>query len=116
MAEVHKYLFDCCSEFAVTPVSSDECASQFAPEGEEEACDDTDLGGPTPLIADMVSLPTNAGTFPVVDYVGPELAAYARAEPPACKEHELAPQLGARLARSCNRVSPEEYSKLVARM
>ena len=100
----------------MTPVSSDECASQFAPEGEEEACADTDLGGPTPLIADMVSLPTNAGTFPVVDYVGPELAAYARAEPPACKEHELAPQLGARLARSCNRAYPEEYAKLVARM
>ena len=116
MAEVHKYLFDCCYDFAVTPVSSDECASQVAPEGEEEAYDDLDLGGPTPLIADMVSLPTNAGTFPVVDYVGPELAAYARAESPACKEHELAPQLCARLERSCHRVSAEEYVKVIARM
>ena len=116
VAEVHKYLFDCCCDFAVTPVSSDECASQVAPEGEEEAYDDLDLGGPTPLIADMVSLPTNAGTFPVVDYVGPELAAYARAESPACKEHELAPQLCARLARSCHRVSAEEYVKVIARM
>ena len=116
VAEVQKYIFDCCYEFAATSESSDECASHFTHEGEDEAYDDADLGGPTPLIADKVSLPTDAGTFPVVDYIGPELAAYAYAEPSACLEHDLIPQLSAKLARSCHRVPAEEYAKLVARM
>ena len=117
VAEVHKYIFDCCYEFAVTPESSDECASHcLLVEDEDEAYDDFDLGGATPLLSDMVSLPAEAGTFPVADYVGSDLAAYANAEPPACKEHELAAQLLARAARSCHRISPQEYAKLVARM
>ena len=117
VAEVHKYIFDCCYEFAVTPEFTDECASRdLFDEDEDEAYDDFDLGGATPLISDLVALPTNAGTFPVADYVGPDLAAYANAEPPACQEHELVPQMLANLASSCNRVSPQEYAKLVARM
>ena len=116
-AEVHSYIFNCCYEFAVTPESPDECASHcIVVEDENEAYDDFDLGGATPLISDMVALPTEAGTFPVADYVGPDLAAYAHAEFPACREHELAPQLLARTAHSCHRISPQEYAKLVARM
>ena len=64
----------------------------------------------------MVALPADGGMFPVADYVGPELAAYAYAEPPACNPDDLMRQLSARLARSCHRVSPTEYAKLVARM
>ena len=54
--------------------------------------------------------------FPVADYVGPDLATYAHAEPQACKEHELAPQILARAAHSCHRISPEEYGELATRM
>ena len=64
----------------------------------------------------MVALPAEGGTFPVADYVGPELAAYANAEPPACREADMVGQLAARLAHSCHRVSPEEYAKIIARM
>ena len=118
VAEVHKYLFDCCYEFAATPQSSDECASHrsFDYEAEGEAYDDFDVSGATDLISDLVALPADGGMFPVADYVGPELAAYAYAEPPACNPDDLARQLSARLARSCHRVSPAEYAKLVARM
>ena len=118
VAEVHKYLFDCCYEFAVTPQSSDECASQRSLncEVEGEACDDFDTCGATDLVSDLVSLPADGGMFPVADYVEPELAAYAYAEPPACNPDDLMRQLSARLARSCHRVSPTEYAKLVARM
>ena len=115
MAEVHKYIFDCCYEFVATPESLDECASQLIVEDDSEAHDECDLGGAAPLISDLVSLPTEAGAFPVAEYVGPELAAYAYADPPACQEHELVPQVLARTARSCHRISPKEYAKLVAR-
>ena len=74
-----RYIFDCCYEFAVTPECPDECASQCAFDGEDEAYDDVDLGVAPPLISDKVALPTDAGTFPVADYVNPELAAYAYA-------------------------------------
>ena len=118
VAEVHKYLFDCCYEFAVTPQSSDECASQRSLncEVEGEACDDFDTCGATDLVSDLVALPADGGMFPVADYVGPELASYAYAEPPACNPDDLMRQLSARLARSYHRVSPTEYAKLVARM
>ena len=49
--------------------------------------------GPTDLIADMVALPDHGGQFPVADFVGPELAAYANAEAPACDEQSLTKQL-----------------------
>ena len=117
VAEVHKYIFDCCFEFAVTPGFSDECASHHLCEDEPEAYDDFGFGGgATDLVSEMVALPTESGTFPVADYVGPDLAAYANAEPPACDEGSLVGQLAARLARSCHRASPEEYAKIVARM
>ena len=117
VAEVHKYIFDCCFEFAVTPGFSDECASHHLCEDEPEAYDDFGFGGgATDLVSEMVALPTEGGTFPIADYVGPDLAAYANAEPPACDEGSLVGQLAARLARSCHRASPEEYAKIVARM
>ena len=116
MAEVHKFIFDSCYEFAVTPQSSDESASHLASEAVEETYDEFDLGGPTDLIADMVALPDHGGQFPVADFVGPELAAYANAEAPACDEQSLTKQLLARLSRSCHRISAKEYAKLVARM
>ena len=118
IAEVHKYIFDCCYDFAVTPLSSDECASHrsFSSEAEGEAYDDFDVSGAVDLVSDLVALPTEGGMFPVADYVEPELAAYAYAEPPACNRDDLVCQLSARLARSCHRVSPAEYAKLLARM
>ena len=79
VAEAHKYIFGCCYKFAMTPESPDECVSQCAFDGEDEAYDDVDLGVAPPLISDKVALPTDAGTFPVADYVNPELAAYAYA-------------------------------------
>ena len=36
VAEVHKYIFDCCSEFAVAPASSDSSASHGFPLQEDE--------------------------------------------------------------------------------
>ena len=116
VAEVHQYIFDCCYEFAGTPESFDESASHLQLEAETEAYDDFNSGGPTNLISDMVALPTNGGKFPVADYVGPDLAAYAHAEPPACDEGDMVSQLLARTARSCHRIAPQEYAALVARM
>ena len=116
VAEVHQYIFDCCYEFAGTPESFDESASHLQLEAETEAYDDFNSGGPTKLISDMVALPTNGGKFPVADYVGPDLAAYAHAEPPACDEGDMVSQLLARTARSCHRIAPQEYAALVARM
>ena len=59
VAEVHKYLFDCCYEFAVAPQSSDECASHrsFNCEAEGEAYDDFDVSGAIDLVSDLVALP-----------------------------------------------------------
>ena len=116
VAEVHKYIFDCCSEFAVAPASSDSSASHGFPlqEDEDEAYDDFGIGGATDLLSDLVALPAEGGSFPVADYVGPELAAYAYAEPPACDEADLIRQLHSGLARSCHRASAKEYAALVA--
>ena len=68
------------------------------------------------LLSELVALPAEGGLFPVADYVGPELAAFALAEPPACDEEDWIRQIQARLARSCHRVSPKEYAALVARL
>ena len=118
MAEVHKFIFDSCYEFAVTPQSSDECASHrsFNCEAEGEAYDDFDVSGAIDSVSDLVALPADGGMFPVADYVEPELAAYAYAEPPACNPDDMVCLLFARFARSCHRVSSTEYAKLVARM
>ena len=118
MAGVHQYIFDCCFEFATTPDSPDESALQVDPlrEGEDEAYDDFSSGGATDLLSELVVLPAEGGLFPVADYVGPELAAFARAEPPACDEEDWIRQIHARLARSCHRASPKEYAALVGRL
>ena len=118
MAEVHQYIFDCCFEFAATPESSDESALQVDPlrEDKDEAYDDFGSGGAIDLLSELVALPAEGGLFPVADYVGRELAAYAFAEPPACDEKDLILQMHARLARSCHRASPKEYAALVARL
>ena len=113
---MYQYIFDCCYEFAVAPVSFDESASQFQSEAEDEAYDNFKICGPINLISDMVALPTDGGRFPVADYVGSDLAAYANAEPPACNEDDLVSQLLARAAKSCHRIGPQEYAALVARM
>ena len=96
VAEVHQYIFDCCYEFAGTPESFDESASHLQLEAETEAYDDFNSGGPTNLISDMVALSTNGGKFPVADYVGPDLAAYAYAEPPACDGGDMVSQFARR--------------------
>ena len=118
VAEVHKYIFDCCFEFAVAPASSDTSASHGFPlqEDEDEAYDDFGIGGATDLMSELVALPAEGGSFPVADYVGPDLAAYAYAEQPACDEADPVRQLHARLARSCHQASAKEYAALVARM
>ena len=88
VAEVHQYIFDCCFEFAATPESPDESALQVDPlrEDKDEAYDDFGSGGAIDLLSELVALPAEGGLFPVADYVGPELAAYAFAEPPACDD------------------------------
>ena len=116
VAEVHKYIFDCCYEFVAMPESPDECASQFIVEDDSQAYDECGLGGATPLISYSMSPPAKAGTFPVADYIGTELAPYSYADPPARQEHGLVPQLLERTARSCHRISSQDYAKLVARM
>ena len=115
---MHKSIFesDCCYEFAVTPQSSDQSASHPALEAVEENNDVFGLGGPTDLVADSVALPDHGGQFPVAEFVGPELAAYANAEPPACDEESLVNALLARMSRSCHRISAKEYAKLVSLM
>ena len=52
----------------------------------DEAYDGFGIGGATDLLSDLVALPAEGGSFPVADYVGPELAAFAFAEPPACDD------------------------------
>ena len=95
VAEVHQYIFDCCFEFAATPESPDESALQVDPlrEGEDEAYDDFSSGGATDLLSELVALPAEGGLFPVANYVGPELAAFAFAEPPACDEDDSIRQI-----------------------
>ena len=96
------YIFDCCYEFAVAPSSADASAPHSVLENEDDTYDVYNSAGATDLVSDMVALPTEGGNFPVADYVGPELAAYAFAEHPACNENDLVNQLLARLARSCH--------------
>ena len=88
VAEVQKYIFDCCFEFGATPESPDESALQVDPlrEDKDEAYDDFGSGGAIDFLSELVALPVEGGLFPVADYVGPELAAYAFAEPPACDD------------------------------
>ena len=88
---MHKYIFDCCYDFAVAPSSVAESAPHFTSENEDDAYDIYTSGGATDLVSAMVALPTEGGQFPVADYVGPELAAYAFAQPPACNENDLVP-------------------------
>ena len=82
---IAQWQVECFCDFEATPKPADEYASKCLVEDDEEAYDDFDMGGATPLISDIVSLSTDAGTFPVADYVGPDLVAYAYAEQPACQ-------------------------------
>ena len=60
-------------------------------EDEPEAYDDFGFGGATELASEMVALQEEGGMFPVADYVGPELAGYARADPPTCNKNNSYP-------------------------
>ena len=65
VAEVHKYIFDCCYEFAVAPSSADASAPHSVLENEDDTYDVYNSAGATDLVSDMVALPAEGGNFPV---------------------------------------------------
>ena len=114
VAAVLDYIYRC----AVDYVDHDRCDAEEEPgkhAGAPEVYDVPPADGPVSIEAHLVSLPERGGTFPVCDYVGPELAAFGHAEPSAL-EDPLVAELAVIAARSCHRAEPEEYAAVLARM
>ena len=65
--------------------------------------------------ASLLSLPERGGGFPAAEFLGPELAAFARADA-AAFEDELVAALAAAGTRSCHRAAPEEYVATLRRL
>ena len=68
-----------------------------------------------PLQADKLSLPSDGGDLDAIEFVGPELAAFGRAEPSALTD-PLTGELAASLIRSGSRIDPGEYAKIILRL
>ena len=71
--------------------------------------------GPCAIQAPLLSLPARGGGFAVADYLGPDLAPFARAEEPAL-EDELVADMAAAVSRSCHRAEPAEYVATLRRL
>ena len=71
--------------------------------------------GPCSIEASLLSLPARGGGFAAADYLGPSLAAFARAEEPAL-EDPLVAALAAATMRSCHRAEPEQYVGALRRL
>ena len=82
---------------------------------ENEGYDLVGEGAPVSIEASLLSLPERGGGFAVADYLGPELAAFARAEGPAL-EDEVVAGLAAACTRSCHKAEPAEYVGTLRRM
>jgi len=66
-------------------------------------------------VASLLSLPERGGGFPAAEFVGPELAAFARADA-AAFEDELVAALAAAGTRSCHRAARTEYVATLRRL
>ena len=113
MREVHAYVYACALDY----VDADRCAaSEDSPAG-AEVYDVTHADGPVSLVSKLVSLPAKGRGFPACDYVGPELAAFGRAEESAL-DVDFTAELAATAkgVRSCHKVEPAEYAALLAHM
>ena len=89
---VTDYIYKCSLHYIR---SHDDAAGEPETTDNNDDYDGTTGGGPVSLEAALCSLPETGGGFPVCDYVGPELAAFARAEPAALEDPTIA-ELAAR--------------------
>ena len=71
--------------------------------------------GPCAIQAPLLSLPARGGGFAAAEYLGPDLAAFARAEDSALEDPVIA-EVAAAASRSCHRVAPAEYVGTLRRL
>ena len=114
--EAQKYIISCIIPFVDLPASG--VSPNYSTENDPN--DNVGYGavgdaGPCAIQASLLSLPARGGGFAASDYLGPELAAFARAEGPAL-EDEIVADLAAAASRSCHRVEPSEYVATLRRL
>ena len=108
--EVFNYILQCMLAYHGPPTSrADIDQDQESYDGQGG------VGTVAPLQADLLSLPSEGGGFDAVEFVGPELAAYGRAEPSALTDR-LTAEIGASLIRSGARIAKTVLRLLQARM
>ncbi len=108
--EVLSYIFRCSLDFSSVPPCADEPTVSTPPDDYNDPS-----GGPVSIDSKLTSLPPVGGTFPIGDYLSPELQAYLDADP-ASLEDPLITGLAVLGARSCHRCEPEQYAALLARL
>ena len=114
--ESQKYIISCIIPFVDLPASG--VSPNYSTENDSN--DTVGYGavgdaGPCAIQASLLSLPARGGGFAASDYLGPDLAAFARAEGPAL-EDEIVADLAAAASRSCHRVEPSEYVATLRRL
>ena len=108
--EVSNYIIQCMLAYPGAPTRGadiDQDQDSYHGEG--------GIGAVAPLQADKLSLPSDGGDLDAIEFVGPELAGFGRAEPSALAD-PLTGELAAGLIRSGSRIDPGEYAKTILRL
>ncbi len=111
VVNVQNYILQCSLEFSAPSVRT---APPISPD-ENQTYNEPAAVVAVPIQASLLSLPARGGTFPMADYVGPELASFLLADETARRD-PLVADLAAAGARSCQRAEPAEYAATVGRL
>ena len=109
------YMYSCVVEYedAVAPPP---CAALNSMDVDVSyTMDSKSRSGPAELVASLISLPAQGGTFETAEFLGPDLAPFATGGAEALADPLVGGLLAAEV-RSCQAVAEGEYPKLVARL